>query len=131
MRPAMPSRRPSSWANGLASLSGSDSTARISEASTPSCASSFATGLVEPLREDAHLGAVGQLHEPLAHVAQRVEGRQPGVDLVERVEDLLLLAVADLRGAHQHAAHAVERECRFIAHGAGSFLRAGERVHSE
>jgi hypothetical protein len=43
MRPAMPSRRPSSWANGLASLSGSDSTARITEASTPSCASSFAT----------------------------------------------------------------------------------------
>ena len=88
-------------------------------------------GLVEPLGEDAHLGAVGQLGEPLAHVAQRVERGQPGVDLVERVEDLLLLAVADLGGAHEHAAHAVERKSRFIAHGAGSFLRAGIGVHSE
>ena len=43
MRPAMPSSRPSSCANGLASLSGSDSTARMIAASAASCASSFAT----------------------------------------------------------------------------------------
>ena len=43
MRPAMPSSRPSSCANGLASLSGSDSTARMIAATAASCASSFAT----------------------------------------------------------------------------------------
>jgi hypothetical protein len=30
------------------------------------------------------------------------------VDLVERIEDLLLFAVADLGGTHQHAAHTIE-----------------------
>jgi hypothetical protein len=43
MRPAMPSSRPSSCANGFASLSGRVSTARASDASTASCASIFAT----------------------------------------------------------------------------------------
>jgi len=38
------------------------------------------------------------------------------VDLVEGVEDLLLLAVADLGSTHEHAAHPVERQGGVIAH---------------
>jgi hypothetical protein len=50
------------------------------------------------------------------------------VDLVERVEDLLLLAVADLGGAVEQVAHAVERRGRVSSHRGVSFLSAaGER----
>jgi hypothetical protein len=76
-------------------------------------------GLVQPLGQHADLGAVGQLREALADGAEGVQGGEPGVDLVQRVEDLLLLAVADLGGAHEHAAHAVEGHVRVIAHGGG------------
>jgi hypothetical protein len=83
-------------------------------------------GLVEPLGQHADLGAVGQLGQPLAHGAERVEGSETRVDLVERVEDLLLFALADLRGAVEHAAHAVERHGRVCTHGERSFLLCGK-----
>jgi hypothetical protein len=41
------------------------------------------------------------------------------VDLVQRVEDLLLFAVADLGGAHKHAAHPIEGLRRCVGHGLG------------
>jgi hypothetical protein len=42
------------------------------------------------------------------------------VDLVQGIEDLLLLAVADLGGTHKHAAHPIEglRRCD-VGHGLG------------
>jgi hypothetical protein len=82
-------------------------------------------GLVEPLGQHADLGAVGQLGQPLAHRAERVQGREARVDLVERVEDLLLLALADLRGAVEHSAHAVERHSRVCTHRERGFLFCG------
>ncbi len=65
-------------------------------------------GFVQPLREDADLGAVRQLRQALADRTQRLQRRHPGVDLVQRVEDLLLLALTDLRGAREHVAHPIE-----------------------
>ena len=61
MRPAIPSSRPSSCANGLASLSGSDSTARIERGERGVLGVQLGHGLVEPLGQHADLGAVGQL----------------------------------------------------------------------
>ena len=65
-------------------------------------------GLVETLGEHAHLGAVRDVREALADGAEGVQRGEPTVDLVERVEDLLLLAVPDLRGPGQHASHPIE-----------------------
>ena len=126
MRPAMPSSRPSSCANGFASLSGIASTARMIAGDRGVLRVQLGHGLVEPLGQHADLGAVGQLGQPLAHGAERVEGSETRVDLVERVEDLLLFALADLRGAVEHAAHAVERHGRVCTHGERSFLLCGK-----
>ena len=71
--------------------------------------------LVESFGEDADLGAVRQLGQSFPHGAQRLQRGQPRVDLVQRVEDLLLFALADLSRTREHVPHAVERHV--LGHG--------------
>lgn len=77
--------------------------------------------LVEALGQHADLGAVGQLRQPLANGTQRFERGHPRMDLVEGVEDLLLFALTDLRGAREHVAHPIEghRGVVVLVHGWG------------
>ena len=85
--------------------------------------------LVQPLGQHADLGAVRQFGQALADGAQRLHRREPGVDLVERVEDLLLLALTDFGRAVEHVPHAVEghRRAVVLVHGKRAFIRGEER----
>src|SRR5699024_8314082 len=69
-------------------------------------------GLVEAFGEYGDLGAVRQFGQSFAHRADRIHRREPCVDVVEGVENLLLLALADFGRAHQHVAHTVKRRGR-------------------
>ena len=85
---------------------------------------------VQPLGQDADLRAVGQLGQPLADRAQRLHRRQTSVDLVERVEDLLLLTLSDLGRPHHHVAHPVEGHggTVVLVHGSYAFVLGEGRL---
>ncbi|QTR01519.1 hypothetical protein J7S33_19260 [Saccharothrix algeriensis] len=81
--------------------------------------------LVQPLGQHADLGPVGQLGQALANGTQRLQRGHPRVDLVQCIEDLLLFALTDLRGARQHVAHPIEghRGVVVLVHGLNAFVQ--------
>jgi len=60
------------------------------------------------LGEHAHLGAVRQLGQPFAHGAEGVERDEPGVDLVERVEDPFVSPLIEVRASCSAAGEGYE-----------------------
>ena len=125
IRPAMPSSRPSSCANGLASLSGSDSTARMIAATAASCASSLAT--VSSSRSASTLTSVrsGSSDSRLRMVPSASRAaRRAWISSSE--SKICCCSLSRISAARlSMSAHAVERHGRVCTHRERSFLFCG------